>query len=234
MYKDNQDRVDACLRGEMDSESRIQFEKDLKSDEILSKVYRETKAISEAIADRKKKLDMMACWDKEEEISHRLNHRRNTIRRWSIGVSAAACIAVGFFTIRPMFITTSSAPDSDFVLPNFGNEVYHRGGDSSMEILDSLILVKNYETALVYADSIINEYNNELSIYEVKDSLTEKEAYNKEIWEYDLEDLEWRKANLLIALGKTNDARKCLNKIITSDSFYKEQADSLLNISPMK
>ena len=44
-----------CARGELDSESRIQFEKDLKSDEILSKVYRETKAISEAIADRKKK-----------------------------------------------------------------------------------------------------------------------------------------------------------------------------------
>lgn len=234
MYKDSQDRIDAYLRGEMDNESRIQFESDLKSDEALAQVYRETKSISDAIADRKEKLNMMARWDKEEEISQRHIHRRNVIRRWSIGVSAAACIAVSFFVIRPMFLPTSFSTTSEFVMPNFSNEVFYRGSDSSMEILDSLISVKNYETAVVYADSLINDYSNALSIYEVKDSLTDKEAYNKEICEYELENLEWRKANLLIALGQTNDARKCLNKIVTSDSFYKEQADSLLNTSPMK
>lgn len=234
MYKDNQGRVDAYLRGEMDSDVGIQFERDLKSDVELAKVYRETKAISDAIADRKEKLNMMDRWDKEEDISQRLIRRRNYIRRWTIGMSAAACIAIGFFAIRPMFLTTSYSPTSDFVMPNFGNETYYRGGDSSMEYLDSLISVKNYETALTYADSLINSYDNELRAYETKDSLSEKEAYNKEMCEYEMEDLEWRKANLLIALGKTNDARKCLKKIITYDSFYKEQADSLLNTSPLK
>lgn len=234
MYKDNQDRVDACLRGEMDSESRIQFEKDLKSDEILSKVYRETKAISEAIADRKKKLDMMACWDKEEEISQRLVARGNNIRRWAIGVSAAACLAVGFFAIRPMFMATSSAPNSDFVMPNFGNEVYYRGGDSSMEMLDSLITIKDYNKALVLADSLIHDYSKELNEYKSLDTLSEKEEANLESCEAGIEDLEWRRANLLVALGKTNDAKECLTHIITSDSFYKEQADSLLNTFPLK
>lgn len=228
MYKNNQDRVDAYLRGEMDSESRIQFERDLKSDESLANVYRETKAISEAIVDRKKKLDMMARWDKEEEISRRLIHRRNTIRRWSIGVSAAACIAVGFFAIRPMFMTTSPAPGSDFAMPNFGTESYHRGGDSSLEYLDSLITVKDYDKALACADSLIVDYNQELKNFESKDSLTEKDEYDMEMCEESLTDLEWRRANLLVAMGKTEEAKSCLKHIIEDDIFYKEQADSLL------
>lgn len=230
MYKDNQARVDAYLRGEMDEKSRIEFERDLKSDDEFAKVYRETKAISDAIADRKEKLNMMARWDKEDEISQRLIRRRNNIRRWTIGMSAAACIAVWLFAIRPMFLTTSPSPTSDFVIPDFGNEVYYRGGDNSMEILDSLISVRNYETALAYADSLIIDYNNELSIYGSKDSLTEKEAYNNEMCEYELEDLEWRKANLLIALNKAAEAKDELGRIVKNDGIYKEQADSLLNV----
>lgn len=96
MYTNYQERVDAYLRGEMDNEARVQFERELKSDEALAQVYRETRAISDAIADRKNKLDMMARWEKEEEFREKLIRRRNNIRRWTIGMSAAACIAVGF------------------------------------------------------------------------------------------------------------------------------------------
>lgn len=228
MYKDNQDRVDAYLRGEMDEKTRIEFEQELESNEALLKAYRETKAISDAIANRNEKLNMMARWDKEEEMRQQLIRRRNNIRRWTIGISAAACIAVCFFAIRPMFVMTSSSPASDFVMPNFGNEVYYRGGDSSIEILDSLITVKDYNKALVYADSLIQEYNNELMSHEVKDSLTEKDEYNKENGEETLVGLEWRKVNLLVALCKNEEAKDCLKHIVAADGFYKEQADSLL------
>lgn len=229
MYKDNQDRVDAYLRGEMDSESRIKFERDFKSDETLAKVYRETKAISDAIADRKEKLNMIARWDKEEEISQRLIRRRSNIRRWTIGMSAAACIAVGFFAIRPIFMTTTT-PTSDFAMPNLGNEVYYRGGDSSLEILDSLIKAKDYEYALVRVDSLILVYDNELKQYERKDSLTEKEKYEMGASKICLEELNWRRANLLIALGKTEEAKGCLKQIGNRASQYSEPADSLLQI----
>lgn len=229
MYKDNQDRVDAYLRGEMDSDVRIQFERDLKSDVELAKVYRETKAISDAIADRKEKLNMMDRWDKEEDISQRLIRRRNNIRRWTIGMSAAACIAIGFFAIRPMFLTTAYSPTSDFVMPNFGNETYYRGGDSSMELLDSLINSKNYESALVRVDSLILEYNNEMTQYEGKDSLNEKDEYELEACKEVLDELNWRRANLLIALGKIEEAQEYLKRIMTGNGCYAEPADSLLH-----
>lgn len=229
MYKDNQDRVDAYLRGEMDNETRSQFESDLKLDEALSKVYRETKAISDAIADRKEKLDMMARWNKEEEIKEQLIRRRTNIRRWTIGMSAAACIAVGFFAIRPMFMTTSS-PASDFAMPNFGNELYYRGGDSSMELLDSIINAKDYEQALVRVDSLLLDNNSELKQYEGKDTLTEKEEYELDACKEGLEELNWRRANILIVLGKTEEAKTCLKSIVNGNGYYAEPADSLLII----
>lgn len=228
MYKDNQERVDAYLRGEMDNESRIRFESDLKSDDALAQVYRETKAISDAISDRKEKLDMMARWNKEEEIREQLIRRRNNFRRWTIGMSAAACIAVGFFAVRPMFMTTSS-PTSDFAMPNFGSEVYYRGGDSSMELLDSIINAKDYEQALVRVDSLLLDYNNELKQYEGKDSLTEKEEYELVACKEGLEELNWRRANLLIALGKNEEAKACLKRIVNGNGYYTEPADSLFN-----
>lgn len=227
MYKDNQERVDAYLRGEMDAESRSKFESNLKSDEALSKVYCETKAIADAIADRKQKLEMMARWDEEEKIREKQIRLRNNISRWTIGVSAAACVAVGFFAVRPMFMTTSS-PTSDFTMPNFGNEVYYRGGDSSMELLDSLINTKDYEQALVRVDSLLLDYNNELKQYEAMDSLTEKEEYEMEACKDGLDELNWRRANLLIALGKTEEAKKCLKHMVDDAGYYQEHADSLL------
>ena len=57
-----------------------------------------------------------------------------------------------------------------------------------------------------------------------------KEAYNNEMCEYELEDLEWRKANLLIALNKAAEAKDELGRIVKNDGIYKEQADSLLNV----
>ena len=67
MYKDNQDRIDAYLRGEMTSEERFEFEKDKDTNMALRQEYLETKAIADALADRKEKLDMMAHWDMEVE-----------------------------------------------------------------------------------------------------------------------------------------------------------------------
>lgn len=225
MYTNYQERVDAYLRGEMDNETRIQFERELKSNETLATVYRETKAISDAITDRKEKLDMMARWNKEEEIREQLIHRRRNIRRWTIGMSAAACLVLGFFAIRPMF---TSSPVSDFVMPDFGNEIYYRGGDSSLEFIDSLIKTKDYEYALARLDSLSYDYNNELKKYEEKDALTEKEEYELEAYKAALAELSWRRANLLLTLGKTEEAKENLKRMVISKGFYAEPADSLL------
>lgn len=228
MYQENQDRVDSYLRGKMDKESLIQFESDLTSNQALAQIYRETKAISDAIADRKEKLNIMARWDKEEKIKERLIRRRNKARRWTIGMSAAACIATGLFAIRPRVFTASHSSTQEFAMPIFGNDAYYRGGDSSMELLDSIINAKDYDYALVSVDSLIYDYNNELRHYEEKDLLTTKEEYEMEVCRDGLEELNWRRANLLIALSKTEEAKECLKRIVNGNGFYADPADSLI------
>lgn len=230
MYKDNQDRIDAYLRGEMDAESRIQFEEEQKSDKVLNEEFRATKAISDAIANRKEKLDQMACWDEEENLRRKRLYKKMILRRWTIGVSAAACIAIGFFAVRPMFMMTST--NSEFVMPDFCDEVYYRGGNNSLAYLDSLISAQDYEQALVCVNSLISDYNDELRHYEVTDSLTEKESYNKDQCKDGLDDLAWRRANLLVALGRTNEAKECLKQIVEGNGIFKEPADALLKKLP--
>ncbi|MBD5275396.1 MAG: hypothetical protein HDS37_04765 [Bacteroides sp.] len=229
MSTDNQERIDAYLRGEMSSEERTKFESDLKTDSALNKDYIETKAISEAIGDRKKKLDMMTRWDNEEELILKLEHRRKTIRNLAIGMSVAACTAIGFLTIRPLFFYSSPSPTNDFVMPDLKNEQFLRDNGNSMDYLDSLITSKDYKRALVYTDSLILDCNNELSLYKAKVSLTEKENADKENCEEYLEDLEWRRANLLVALGHMLEAKNNLRQIVKKEGYYSEQADSLLN-----
>ncbi len=228
MCTNYQDRVDTYLRGEMDNESLKQFKKELISNESLARVYRQTKAIADVIADRKEKLNMMARWDKEEEIKSKSIHTGAHAWRWTIGVSVAACIVVGFFVFRPILMPTSPLTSSDFAMPNLGNDIYYRGSESSMRLLDSLINIKDYAKALGSVDSMISNYENVLRQYERKDSLTEKEEYEMMAYHVNLEELNWRRANILIFLGKTDKAKECLKSMVEGRGNYQEHADSLL------
>lgn len=231
MYNDNQDRIDAYLLGRMDNNDRIQFEKDLDADEMLLKEYISTKAIAGAVTDRREKLNMMARWDKEEKLSQQLASRKTRIHRLCVGLGATACVAVAFFAARPLFMTTSGN-GYNFVMPNFGNNEYYRGGNNPVEYLDSLINSGDYENALAKADYLILQYQNELKHFDSMGSLSEKDEYNMELCQDELNDLEWRRANLLLASDKMNDARECLKGIVAQGGIYKAQADSLLNILP--
>jgi len=227
MYKDNQDRIDAYLRGEMISDERSEFEKDKDTDAALLQEYLETKTIADALADRKEKLDMMARWDMEEELKLKILHRRMLIRRWTIGFSAAACLAIGFFAVRPMFFTTTSVPGNKFVMPDFSQETYYRGGNSDIERLDSVISSRDYAKALAFIDSLINDSRLEIAQYEQKDSMTEKDSYHKLQYENNLYDLEWRRVNLLLALNRKEEAKTLLKEFIYKDGAYKAEADSI-------
>ncbi len=227
MYKDNQERVDAYLRGEMTNEERKQFEADIKTDPILHKVYVETKAISDALADRKEKLTLMARWDAEEKLKIKIERRKKSIRLWAIGVSAAACVAIGFFALKPVYYVTSS--HDSHVMPDFSQEAYYRSGDSNLECLDSLIIDGEYDKALTFADSLINESKLEFAQYNPLDSLSEKESYQKLQSEEYLYDLKWRKANLLHVLDKEAEALTLLKELASKENVYRSQADSLLN-----
>jgi len=228
MYKDNQDRIDAYLRGEMTSDERSAFERDKNTDAALRKEYLETKAIANALADRKEKLAQMVRWDMEEELRLKILHRRMLIRRWTIGFSVAAWLAVGFFAVRPMFRTTTFVPGDNFAMPEFSQETYYRGGNSGIEKLDSIIGSRDYANALAFSDSLINENRLEIAKYEQKDSLTEKDSYRKRQYEDNLYDLEWRRVNLLLVLNKKEKAKSILKEFVNNDGAYKTEADSIL------
>ncbi len=229
MYKDSQDRIDAYLRGEMTPGQRKQFEEDIRQDDKLREEYFETKTIAAALADRKKKLEQMARWDAEDAARKRIRRRKKQIRSWAIGISAAACIAVGFFVSQDIMFT-AIAPDNGFVMPEFNNEAVYRGGDSGLEILDSMITREDYASALVRADSLIASCKDDMLVYENKDSLSEEDSYRKLQYGYNLYNLEWRRINLLLVLGKTEEAKTTLLDFSSKTGAYKAQADSLLRI----
>lgn len=226
MYNDNQERIDAYLRGEMTEADKIKFEDDLNSDLSLRHEYEQTKAISNALADRKHKLEQMSKWDAEEKIQNKILHHRLIVKRWTIGMSAAACLAVGFFAVKPMFMTHTS--DGNYAMPDFGTTAIYRGGDDSITEVDSLIKAKDYDIALSRIDTLISECKDNISALELTDSLTEKDAYRLKEYEQDLYQLEWRRINLLLATDNEQGAKQALETFIKKSGKYSQQADSLL------
>lgn len=239
MYKDNQERVDAYLRGEMDNETRIQFENELTINDALRQEYNSTKAIVDAIVDRRKKLNMMAFWDKEEETRQNAIKRRITIRRWTIGLSAAACIIVGFFYIKPFIYHSHS-----YEMPYFSHVNYSFGDDSGIEVLDSMINSGDYSNALAFAellghenrqriqnikDSHINNSNEyDIIKYGNADSILYNENIRIEQYEELLYNIEWRRINLILSLGRKEECIDALKEFSNKDGIYQSDAKSLL------
>ncbi len=227
MNEDMQNRIDDYIRGRLTEDERIEFEADLNKDESLRKAYLETKAIADAIADREEKLMRMRQWDKEAKIAESAENRGNNKRGWIIGLSAVACVAVLFIAVRG-FIGKPSH-DTEFVMPDFSQSVYYRGGND-MAYLDSLINSEAYTPALNQADSILLAERDEISVLTMKDSLSEKENYKLLQHNELVDELEWRKANLLIALKRVEEGRDLLRIIAAKEGVHKAEADSLLKV----
>ena len=113
-------------------------------------------------------------------------------------------------------------------MPDFSQETYYRGGNSDIEMLDSVISSRDYAKALALSNSLINENRLEIAQYEQKDSLTVKDSYRKLQYENNLYDLEWRRINLLLALNQKEEAMSILKEFIYKDGAYKTEADSIL------
>lgn len=245
MYKDNQERIDAYLRGEMTADQRHLFESEMEVNEELRNEYWLTKAIVNAIADRQEKLKFMRRWSEEDEMEEpymaaacaaaerRIDQKvaainpKFRILRWVYGIGAAACIAVGIFAVKSIFF--ASAPtDGNYMMPDFGTEAIYRAGNSDISSVDSLIAGKQYALALSSVDSFINETNEYLKGYEETDSMTERDRYKIELNKGYLYELEWRKIHLLLALNKKDDAMRRLIRFSPQEGAYKTKADSLL------
>ena len=139
-------------------------------------------------------------------------NRRRTISIWRVSscFAVAACFVIGVFV---------NMGYSD-KYKNIGNRVelleYSVRGGSSLDIIYEKIQNNELRTAL----SLIEE---EQSVsYEMSDPDTVVQ-YNAE-----LQILEWYKAITYMRMGKWVKARKLLKRIAASVSFYKEQAQNIL------
>ena len=74
------------------------------------------------------------------------------------------------------------------------------------------------------------EVDKELEIYKYSksDSLSSVEADERLIYEKRLYMIEWRRINLLLALGKIEEYKSDIYVFSRKDGIYKSQADSLL------
>lgn len=223
MSDNSQNRIDAYLRGEMTAEQRLEFEKDLNDDAKLREDLRLTKEITEALTERQQKIAMISKWEKEAEISERLANHRLTLKRWTIGLSAAACIAIGFFAVKPLFMTNSGR---DFAMPSFDGS-YMRSSSGFVRV-DSLIGAKSYDLALRNVDSLYSVGASLLREYADQDSLSERDAYKMDLLKSDQYELSWRRINLLMATGEKEQATKELKAFVDIDGPHKAEAQSLL------
>lgn len=227
MCDHTQDRIDAYLRGEMDDKLRMSFENDLEKDMRLRKDFIETKAISNAIADRAEKLDRMAAWDNQEQAYAKNRFKKSAIRRLTIGFSIAACIAVAFFTLipgpHPFHAEIPPMADAE-------PETYYRSGGNGYPEISSLIASGKYGVALHMVDSLIADGEIVARSYDSKGTLTDKEEYGLMLLEERLYGLNWQRIKLLVALEKTSEARDALKRFVMKEGEHKTEADSLLQV----
>lgn len=196
------ERIDRYIMGGMSDDERHSFEQMLITDPELQKEV----ALHQEI--------VLSVQMKGAKVYARKEHnrrRRLMIIRTSSYFAIAASLIIGIFV--------NNAYSDKYV--NAGNaielqELGMRGG-SSLDVICQKI--KN------------NEFKEALSLIEEEQSIQYSISGPDAIAQYDAEQqvLEWYKAVTYMRMGKWVKARKLLKQIAASDSFYKVQAQEVLD-----
>lgn len=198
-----QDRIDDFLRGRMSPEERFSFTQELRQDTFLEGEFRITKEISDGIADRARKKELIKTWKKKPNKNMQIA---------TIVTSVAAIIAVGFFLAD--FVMPLGIRPSEIESPQ-GGSTYAYG-----KILQKLS-EKDYETALKYIDA----YSSPMKY----DALSSEEPTEEVAYETDMYELLWLKSQALIGLDRIDEAIVVLETISVEEGKHQQDIDSLLN-----
>lgn len=201
-----QDRIDSYIRGEMTSAERNMFITELSSNPELRKEHELTKMIANGISDRAKKKEQILAWKKK-------NSSRKIIYLSSAITSIAAMLVVGFFLFRNT--PEASAPITMDSVASFDR--YTAYSEISM-----LIEKKDYTRALAYIEKAESTSVN-------TDSSTENQFMaNNDSIRTNLYELKWLKAQVLVGLDRTNEAKSILKGIKNIEGKFHDDIDSLL------
>lgn len=198
-----QDRIDAYIRGELNASERATFSKDLSQDPELRKDYEFTRNVANSISDRERKKQQIREWNRKND---------KTVYMYSTIMSIAAMLVVGFFIFR--YIPSDNAITLSTENSSKTSENYYAFAE-----IGQLIENQNYGVALKYIEKI-ESTDNKISL----DSVSTANSISVSERTY---ELKWFKVQALLGLKRIEEARTLLKDISSSNSRYKEKADSL-------
>lgn len=202
-----QDRIDSYIRGEMTAAERSMFSSELSTNPELRKEFELTRRIANRISDRAKKKEQIQAW-KKKNSSHR------TIYMSSAITSIAAMLAVGFFLFRNT---------SDDSTPNTVGNVTSSYRYTAYSEISMLIEKEDYTRAFTY----IVEAESSLVI--TNPPIENQIMVNNDTVSTSLYELKWLKAQALVGLARTNEAKSILNEIKNVEGKFHDDIESLLS-----
>lgn len=202
-----QDRIDSYIRGEMTAGERSMFASELSLNPDLRKEFELNRKIANSISDRAKKKEQIQAW-KKKKTSHK------TIYVSSAITSIAAMLVVGFFMFR-------NTPDSSTL--NTTENIVSSNRYTAYSEISMLIEKEDYTKALAYIEkaesiSVNPETSTEDQVMANNDSLSTN-----------LYELKWLKAQVLVGLDRTNEAKSILKEIKNIEGKFQDDIDFLLN-----
>lgn len=195
------ERIDNYVMGRMSDEELFSFEQELLNN---SELQQEVALHQELV---------LAIQMKGAKAYARQERRRRRMFIWRISTSfaVAACLVVGIF-VNASYTNQCRLVGAGMELPEFGAR-----GDSSLDVICEKIQNREFKTAL----SLIEEAQSIQYPISDPDGVAEYRAEQSV--------LEWYKAVTYMRMGKWVKARKLLKQIAESDSFYKKQAQEVLD-----
>lgn len=201
-----QDRIDSYIRGEMTAAERSMFASELSSNLELRKEFELSRKIANSISDRAKKKEQIQAW-KKKKTSYK------TIYMSSAITSIAAMLVVGFFLFRNTLDSSTSN--------TIGNVVSSNRYTAYSEI-SMLIEKEDYTRALAYIEKAENSSES------TNFSMEKQIMANNDSISTNLYELKWLKAQVLVGLDRTNEAKSILKEIINIEGKFYNDIDSLL------
>lgn len=202
MDYNTQDRIDAYIRGEMNASERASFSRDLSQDIELRKDYEFTRNVANSISDRERKKRQIREWNRKGV---------KTVYMYSTIMGIAAMLVVAFLMFRNFPSENVIAASNDYSLDSEDDYAFSK--------ISQLIEDQNYIVALKQIEEV-ESHDDFINI----DSIAKVNAA-PQIERYF--ELKFYKAEALIGLKRTDEARFLLLDILKSNSQYKEKADSL-------
>lgn len=221
-----EERIDNYLLNRMSEQERQQFESELASDPELQKELESQRQVANAV-----QRAAMNSFLKQhaQQRSNKYRSLFSSTRRviWTVtSIAAMFVLVIGFMNYNKTANTFRNEGllaynNLEIPVARDGNQI-----DSLIEQTYKLIGQGEFEQALdskTIAQSIINEY---LAVKHM--SLTEEEAYEQQLLQQKLYELDWLEAIAFMKEGKVIKAKKTLKKIVASGSIYSGVSQKLL------